>query len=94
MPISWKGLAMASGLLWGGALLFVGLINLARPAYGLDFLQMTSSVYPWFHPSRRLGDVIIGTLDGLVDGLIAGVLFAWLYNSFCGARDETYVKAS
>lgn len=94
MRLSWKGLALASGLLWGGALLFVGLINLARPSYGANFLQMMSSVYPWFHASRRMGDVIVGALDGLVDGLIAGVLFGWLYNSFCGIRNETYAKSS
>ena len=42
---------------------------------------MTSSVYPWFHASRSIGNVIIGTVDGLIDGAIAGLIFALLYNA-------------
>jgi hypothetical protein len=84
MRLSMKGMIAASALLWGGGILFVGLLNLAMPAYGTNFLQMLSSVYPWFHASRTFGDVIIGTIDGLVDGATAGFLFAWLYNSFGG----------
>jgi predicted DNA repair protein MutK len=80
MRFSVMGLAIAGGLLWGGGILLVGLINLARPEYGVHFLQMMSSVYPWFHASRSIGDVVIGTVDGLVDGAIAGALLAWLYN--------------
>ena len=68
--------------------MFVGLINLARPAYGINFLEIMSSVYPWFHASHTLGDVIVGTVDGLIDGAIAGLLLAWLYNSFAGNPKE------
>jgi hypothetical protein len=88
MRLSLKALAVAAGLLWGGAILFVGLINLARPAYGINFLEIMSSVYPWFHASHTLGDVIVGTVDGLIDGAIAGMLLAWLYNSFAGNPKE------
>lgn len=84
MQLSYKGLAIAAGLLWGGAILFVGLINLGVPAYGMHFLEGVSSVYPWFHASRTFGDLVIGTLDGCVDGAIAGLIFAWLYNFFAG----------
>ena len=42
---------------------------------------MTSSVYPWFHASRSVGNVIIGTVDRLIDGAIAGLIFALLYNA-------------
>jgi len=42
---------------------------------------MTSSVYPWFHASRSIGNVIIGTVDALIDGAIAGLIFALLYNA-------------
>ena len=85
MRLSIKGTAIAAGLLWGGAILFLGLINLANPSYGLTFLQALSSVYPWFHASRTFGDVVIGTIDGLVDGAVAGFLFGWLYNLFAGS---------
>lgn len=88
MRLSLKGMAIAAGLLWGGAILFLGLINLVWPTYGADFLQAISSVYPWFHASRSFVDVVIGTLDGLIDGAIAGLLFAWLYNLSVSDRKE------
>ncbi len=88
MRLSLKGMTVAAGLLWGGAILFVGLINLVRPTYGVSFLEMISSVYPWFHASRTLGDILIGTIDGLIDGAVAGLLFGWLYNLTAGGRRE------
>ncbi|MGC0774128.1 MAG: hypothetical protein WB543_14440 [Candidatus Acidiferrum sp.] len=80
MRLSLKGMAVAGGLLWGGAILFVELINLVRPTYGVSFLEVIGSVYPLFHVSRSFAAVVIGTIDGLIDGAIAGLLFAWLYN--------------
>lgn len=80
--LSWKSLALACALLWGGAMLLVGLINLAVPAYGVAFLREVGSVYPGFYNSRTFTDVLLGTVYGLVDGAIAGALFGWLYNSF------------
>ena len=88
MRLSLKAMVFASGLLWGGAILFVGLINLVIPPYGVHFLQGISSVYPWFHASRSFVDVVIGTLDALIDGAIAGLLFGWLYNLSVGSRKE------
>jgi len=88
MRLSLKAMVFASGLLWGGAILFVGLINLVIPTYGVHFLQGISSVYPWFHASRSFVDVVIGTLDALIDGAIAGLLFGWLYNLSVGSRKE------
>jgi hypothetical protein len=82
MRFSPKALAIAGAIVWGGAILLVGMINLAMPAYGTSFLQMTSSVYPWFHVSRTIGSVAIGTVSGLVDGAVAGLIFALLYNVF------------
>jgi hypothetical protein len=81
MRLSIKSMGIAGGLLWGGAILFVGLINLVRPTYGMDFLTMMTSVYPWFHSSHTVTSVAIGTIDGLIDGAIAGCLFGWLYNA-------------
>jgi hypothetical protein len=89
MRLSIQGSAFAAALLWGGAILFVGLINLAAPNYGMGFLHMVSSVYPFFHASRTIGDVVAGTIDGLVDGAVAGALFAWLYNVFAGGSATT-----
>jgi len=84
MKLSVRALTIASALLWGGALLFVGLVNLASPPYGVAFLQMVGSVYPGFDASGTFGDVIVGTIYALVDGAVCGFLFAWLYNVFAG----------
>jgi hypothetical protein len=84
MRLSMKGMIAAGALLWGGCILFLGLLNMAMPAYGANFLQAISSVYPWFHASRTFGDVIIGAIDALIDGAFAGFFFAWLYNAFSG----------
>lgn len=82
MRLSLKSLAFASGILWGGGMLVVGGINLTSASYGAEFLRLMSSVYPGFHNTRTLGDVLVGTGYGLVDGGIAGLLFGWLYNLF------------
>jgi hypothetical protein len=88
MTLSVKSLAIVSALLWGGAILTVGLINLAAPSYGVVFLQCMSGVYPGFHNSRTLLDVLVGTGYGLVDGAIGGALFGWLYNVFSQKRTD------
>ncbi len=82
MQISLKALALAIALLWGGCLLVVGLINIAAPPYGAEFLKVMSSVYPGFHASRTIADVLIGTVDGFIDGAIGGLLLGWLFNIF------------
>ena len=48
--------------------------------------QLTSSVYPWFHDTRSIVNVVIGTIDGFIDGAIVGLLLAWLYNTFVGVQ--------
>jgi hypothetical protein len=80
MQLSVKALSIVVGLLWGGAILVVGLVNLAAPSYGMAFLQGISSVYPGFHASRTFTDVLIGTGYALVDGAVGGLVFGWLYN--------------
>jgi hypothetical protein len=84
MRLSVKSLTIAAGLLWGGCILFLGLLNLAFPQYGAAFLQMLSSIYPGFHFSRSLGDVLVGAGYGLVDGGVGGLIFAALYNLCLG----------
>jgi len=82
MRLSTKSFMLTSSLLWGGALFTVGMINLAVPAYGTEFLRLMSSVYPGFRANRRLEDVLTGAAYGLVDGAIGGMVFAELYNRF------------
>ncbi len=82
MKFSVKGLALASAILWGFAMLGMGLANLVWSGYGQQFLQIMASVYPGYHATRSVAEVIVGTLYGFVDGLIPGAVFAWLYNQF------------
>jgi hypothetical protein len=82
MRFSPKALALVSALLWGGCIFLVGLVNLASPNYGSNFLREIGSVYPGFYSSRSFADILLGTAYGLVDGAIGGFLFAWLYNRF------------
>ena len=71
--------SLTAGLVWGAAILLVGLANVIWPTYGHAFLQIAESIYPGYHPGGSVS-VIIGTLYGLVDGAIGGALFAWVYN--------------
>jgi hypothetical protein len=82
MRLNARALAITSAILWGGSILFVGLINLAAPSYGIAFLEICSSIYPGFHASGSLGDVLAGTGYGVIDGVVGGYLFGWLYNLF------------
>lgn len=73
-------LALAAGLFWGGSILLVGVASLIWPGYGSAYLQLIASIYPGYKATATFGQVIIGTLYGLVDGAIGGAIFAWLYN--------------
>jgi hypothetical protein len=86
VKLSVKGIAVAGALLWGGGILAAGLLNLAYAGYGESFLQVMSSLYPGFHASHTLGDVLVGTCYALLDGALSGLIFAWLYNVFSSLR--------
>lgn len=80
MKLNIKALALASSLLWGGAILLAALANLFWPDYGMAFLQLAASIYPGYQPGTGIGSVVLGTAYGLVDGAVGGAIFAWLYN--------------
>lgn len=80
MKLNLKAVAGAAALVWGAAMLLVGTVNLAYPAYGHDFLILLSSIYPGYHASGALSDVIVGTLYAVADGAVFGLVFGWIYN--------------
>jgi hypothetical protein len=82
MKFNTKALALASAVVWGFVMLAVGVTNLIAGHYGQQFLQAMSSVYPGYHDTRSIAEIIVGTLYGLCDGFIAGGVIAWLYNHF------------
>lgn len=84
MKLSIRAISLTMGLLWAACMFIVGVVNLAAPAYGADFLRMMSSVYPGFHDSHTWGSVVVGTLYGFVDGAIGGLVFAWIYDWIAG----------
>jgi len=92
MRLSVKALATSFGILWGACLFVVGLINLAAPAYGAEFLRGMGSVYPGFYHARTFLDALLGAVYGLIDGAIAGWIFGWLYNYFSPKQDSNVTR--
>ena len=82
MSINVKAFALAAGIVWGLAMLAVGMANMMWPEYGGSFLRVVSSIYPGHVHDGSLYQVAIGSLYGLVDALIGGAIFAWIYNLF------------
>jgi hypothetical protein len=80
MKFNIKALAVASAILWAGAVLVVALVNLIVPSYAQQFLEMVASIYPGYHANHTISQVIVVTLYAIADGLIGGSVFAWLYN--------------
>jgi hypothetical protein len=80
MKLNVGAAAATSALVWGGAVLTVGVANMIRPSYGSTFLKLISSVYPGYHHRRTAAGVAIGTGYALVDGAFGGAVCAWLYN--------------
>ena len=85
MKFNVKALAVACAILWGGAVLLIGVANLICPQYGQRFLEVLASFYPGYHATRSLVEVVLVTAYALVDGLIGGAIFGWLYNRFAKA---------
>ena len=82
MKLSVRSLALASGILWGGMFLIVGLLNLIGGSYGAQVLDFGASIYPGYGGPSGAGSVVVVTLYALVDGAVGGALLAWLYNRF------------
>ena len=92
MRLSARALAISFGLIWGGCLFLVGLINLAAPSYGADFLHGMGSVYPGFYHVRTFLDVLLGTVYGFIDGVIGGWILGWLYNYFVPIQQSSATR--
>ena len=82
MRIDVRALAFSFALLWGGGILVTGIANLIWPTYGLGFLEVLASVYPGYQGTASFGQVLVGTLYGVLDGFVGGLVLGWLYNLF------------
>ena len=74
MRLSVKAMTIAAGLVWGGAIFCVGTMHMVDPSYGVNFLEMTSSVYPGFPSAGTAGSLAMGTVEGLIDGCTCGLV--------------------
>ena len=85
IKLSLKGLVVAGAVIWGGALLIVGMGNLIWEGYGQSFLEMAASIYPGYSVDGDLGQVLVGTLYGAFDGALAAAVFGLVYNRFASS---------
>ena len=85
--ISVKGAALAFGVLWAVAVLFVGVGNLIWPDYGNDFLMVIVSLYPGYKGDPTFFAVLTAAGYALLDGMIGGALLAFLYIRFSGCSN-------
>ncbi len=92
MKLSLKALAVAAGLLWGGAVLCCGIANAIWPPYAMAFLHLVASIYPGYDPAGGAGSIVVGTLYAILDGAVGGLLFAWLYNCLAGSGPRQPVE--
>ena len=88
MKLNVKALTISAGIIWAAAIFLTGLANMAGESYGLLFLRVLASVYPGYAAAGTLGDLIVGTLYGLVDGAVCGFIFAWIYNQLAEKRAD------
>ena len=86
MRLDIRATAVTLALLWGVLAMFLtGLGNLIWPGYGQALLDVMASVYPGYQATPSFGQVLIGTLYGLLDGAVVGAVVACFYNT-CAAR--------
>jgi hypothetical protein len=87
MQLDVRAAAVAGGLVWGILAMFVtGVVNLVSPGYGQGFLEVVASLYPGYTATPGFGQVVIGTLYGLLDGAVFGAVLAWMYNRAAAAH--------
>lgn len=84
MTLCTRSMAVTAGVMWGAAVLLIGMGSMLFSGYGSPVLELVASVYPGYHNSGGVGDLIVGTLYAAADGLVGGFVFAWLYNCVFG----------
>jgi len=80
MKLNIRAVSITAAILWAASILIVGIAHSIWGDYGAAFLEIAASLYPGYHASGTIADLVVGTIYGFVDGLIFGAVFAWLYN--------------
>ena len=74
-----KAFGLALGILWGGSLIFMGLLAMTC-SWAHPFVNGIGVKYIGYEIS--IVGALIGGLWGFIDAGLGGVLLAWLYNKF------------
>ncbi|MCF7908864.1 MAG: bacteriophage holin [Candidatus Omnitrophica bacterium] len=74
-----KALGLTLGIVWGVALLIMGMVAMFFN-YGGGFVRALGSIY-YGYEATTLGS-LIGGFWGFIDAGICGIIIAWLYNKF------------
>jgi len=72
-----KALGLTLGIVWGAALLIMGIAAMFFN-YGGGFVKALGSLYCGYQAT--IPGSLIGAIWGFVDAAICGVVIAWLYN--------------
>jgi hypothetical protein len=70
-------LGFTLGIVWGSAMLLLGLINMGS-IWGSGIMHGMATLYIGYKPT--IPGSIIGGIWGFFDAGLAGVVIAWLYN--------------
>jgi len=84
MKLAPLALALTAALLWGGAILIIGLGGVLFPGYGDAVLSLVASIYPGYDNSGEIGDLLVGAAYAFFDGLVGGFVLAVVYNFLAG----------
>jgi len=76
-------LGLAGGIGWGVCVFLTTLLSVWT-GYGHAFLEMLSSLYPWF--GITIGGAFVGLIEGFIDGFVCLFVVAWLYNRLSKQR--------
>lgn len=83
---------IALGIVWGGAVLFVTLLNIAA-GWFQPWVELLMGTYPGYDPTSSWG-ALAGFLAGFIDGFLAGLIFALIYNALVARAERARTEAS
>jgi hypothetical protein len=81
MPLSIKAFTLAGATTFGVIMLLMGLVALAKPDWGAEFMAIVGVIHPGAN-GVGMGSVLISALYSTIHGAFTGALFAWVYNLF------------
>lgn len=85
MQLNKTALGLASGILWGAAILLTTLWVMALG--GGEHLMLLSKFYIGY--SVSVVGAVVGLIYGFIEGFVCGWIFAWLYNRLAPARGSS-----